>query len=92
MLVLFSILLFQSPKQINSPEELIKQIPNKLVKTESIEIEEKYLGNKKILLLNNNIKASCDLSCPNFLNKTVEILGTYDEFYSQIKILEIKEK
>jgi len=91
MLCLLSILLFQSPKQISSPEELKNQIPNQLIKTSGLDTEERYTLNNKIIALNNDLKASCDLSCPNFLNKTVFIIGTYDDFYNQIKILEIKE-
>ena len=92
MLCLLSILLFQKPVFINSPKELAKQIPNQLVQTSGLVTEERYISNNKILLFDNEIKASCDSSCSNFINKTVEIRGTYDDFYNQIKILEIKEK
>jgi uncharacterized membrane protein SpoIIM required for sporulation len=91
MLVLFSILLFQKPILINSPEELTKQIPNQLVQAKGTITQENTIKNSKILLLDNNLKASCDLYCPKYLNKSLTIIGTYDEFYSQIKILEIKE-
>ena len=92
MLVLLSMLLFQKPIFINSPEELTKQIPNQLVQAQGTVVQETLSKKYKIILLDNELEASCDLSCPNFVNKTVSILGNYDDFYSQIKILEIKER
>jgi len=92
MFALLSILLFQKPTNISNSESLSSLIPNTLIQVSGIVIQETIIKNSKILLLDNELKASCDLSCPKSLNKTVEIIGTYDDFYNQIKILEIKEK
>ena|SRR3989339_539512 len=91
MLCLLSILLFQKPLILSNSENLTSIIPNTLIQISGTVIQETLIKNSKILTLDNNIKASCDLSCPNFLNETVLIIGIYDNFYNQIKILEIKE-
>jgi len=91
MLALLSILLFQKPLPLSNSESLPSLIPNTLIQISGTVVQETLIKKSKILTLDNDLKASCDLSCPNFLNKTVLIIGTYDDFYNQIEILEIKE-
>ena len=90
--LLFFILQFQKPITISSPEKLNKLIPNQLIETQGLVIEEKLLKNYKTFTLDNGIELMCDLSCSNLINKTIIAQGIYDDFYRKIKILKIKEK
>ena len=89
--ILLYLLVSQNPVKIHSPRELNGLVDNSLVQTSGSVISERIIyGTTKLIKLSNGIELICD-SCPSYLNKTIQILGTSEKYenITQINILRI---
>lgn len=92
ILALFLILNLSSPIEVNSPEQLSKLTPNQKVTTTGEVISERVLyAQTKLIKLNNSIELVCD-SCPACKNKTIQAIGTAEQYENktQISVSKIK--
>ena len=88
--ILTTLLILQKPISVNSKEEIANLLNNQKVVFQGKIIEEKFIGNSKLIKFNNGLEAFCE-DCPYYKNKLVKIEGIMDEYNSkkEIKILKI---
>lgn len=91
ILLLSLILITQKPLTINSPEQLKNLTENQKVQTKGFVIEERTYYNNKILILDNNLEIIVSKSTPYLSNKSISVLGTYDNFLMpRIKAIKLR--
>ena len=84
--VLLYMLVSSNPTKISSPKELGALVDNSLVQTTGKVISERVLyGTTKLLKLDNDIELVCT-SCPAYLNRTIQILGTTEKYLNKTQI------
>jgi len=89
--ILLLIYISQKPLPFNNKQNLSEIKNNQLLAIEGKVIKETQGNYYKTILLDNNIKLICDNPCPLLLNKNISVIVKYEEYYNQLKIIEIKE-
>ncbi len=91
--ILLYMLTSSNPAKIHSPQELTRLVDNSQVSTTGKVVSERILyGTTKLLKLDNSIELVCT-SCPSYLNKTIQVIGTAEKYLNktQISVLKIKK-
>jgi len=88
---LFMILNFSHPIQITAQSDLQNLIDNTKVQVQGRVVSEKQYSTEKVLKLDNNIEVSCT-SCPNYLNKTIQVIGTIENYQNRTRIISLSVK
>jgi len=87
IIALIALLNLQKPIQISPETDLRDLLQNQKVQLIGTVTEQTYSS----ITLDNNLKLNCK-SCPDYLNKKIEILGIVETWTTipRIKVLEIK--
>lgn len=88
---LILIYIFQKPIPFNPKQNLSDMINNQQVIITGKVIKETNNNNYKVLILDNNLSLICPNPCPPLLNKNISAIVKYEEYYNQLKVLEIRE-
>lgn len=91
LFLLFSIIIFSKPKEINSPEELKKFQPNQKILVQGNVVKEITNIDKRTVYLNNTLILECPLPCPSLNNKDISAICTLNKYNNKnyLKILKL---